>query len=138
RATPNQVDKVTVVQMDKFRIKEKIKDVGIDNCFVSEITIAELTYGATKSTNYEKHIGEVVKMEQLFSIIPIYDSFQAYAIEKVRLQKQGILIPDFDLLIGTTSVKHGLVMVSNNEKHLSRIENIVIENWTKSEFNPFL
>lgn len=74
-------------------------------------------------------------MEVLFEIIPIYGSFDKYAEERVRLQKAGVLIPDFDLLIGATAVTNDLRMVTNNEKHLSRISGMVIENWTKREFN---
>lgn len=122
----------------KFGIKDKTKEVGISNCYISEITVAELTYGAMKSANYDKHIVEVAKMEQLFNIISIYESFPKFAEEKVRLQKAGNLIPDFDLLIGSTAVTHDLTMVTNNEKHLSRIEGIRIENWSKKEFNRFV
>ena len=72
------------------------------------------------------------KIERLFVVIPIYGTFDQYAKEKVRLRKEGALIPDFDLLIGVTSVVDGLVMVTNNEKHLSRISSIQLENWTKA------
>jgi len=122
----------------KFRIKDKVKEVGIENCYISEITIAELTFGAYKSTNFEKHILEVKKMEILFEIIPIYGSINKYGEERVKLQKAGNLIPDFDLLIGTTAVTNNLIMVTNNEKHLSRISGIAIENWTKKKYNKFL
>ncbi len=44
---------------DKYDLKAKVKTVGIENCFISDITIAELTFGAFKSTNYQKHIAEV-------------------------------------------------------------------------------
>lgn len=30
----------------KYRLKEKIQHVAVQNCYVSEITIAELFYGA--------------------------------------------------------------------------------------------
>jgi tRNA(fMet)-specific endonuclease VapC len=119
----------------KFGINEKVKEVGTDNCYISEITIAELTYGAYKSADFKKHILEVKKIEVLFEIIPIYGSINKYAEERVRLQKAGVLIPDFDLLIGATAVANNLVMVTNNENHLSRVSGIVIENWTKREFN---
>ena len=122
----------------KFGIKDKVKEVGINNCYISEITIAELTYGAHKSKDFQKHILEVKKMEVLFEIIPIYGSFEKYAEERVRLQNAGVLIPDFDLLIGATAVANNLKMVTNNEKHLSRISGIVIENWTKKKFNKHI
>jgi len=34
---------------NKQGIREKILDVSLTNCFVSEITLAELFYGAAKS-----------------------------------------------------------------------------------------
>ena len=112
----------------KFNIESKVEKVGPENCYISEITIAELKYGAANSSNYQKHIWEVKKIESLFAVIPIYGIFDQYANERVRLQKEGTLIPDFDLLIGVTSVANDLIMVTNNEKHLSRINKIRIEN----------
>ncbi len=66
----------------KFGINFKIKEVGLDNCFISEITIAELTYGAYRSADFKKHIQEVKKVEVLFEIIPIYGSINKYAEER--------------------------------------------------------
>ena len=41
----------------------------------------------------------------------------------------GAYIDDFDLLIGCSSIKNNMILVTNNEKHFERIENIKIENW---------
>jgi|GEM_PF-1959898 len=57
----------------KHKVSEKIYDVGTDNCFVSEITIAELKYGAEKSDNYAKHAQEVEEIRELFGVIPIIE-----------------------------------------------------------------
>lgn len=122
----------------KYRIIDKIKEVGRSNCFISEITIAELKYGAEKSQDYERHSKEAEQMEELFTVLPIYDCFDRYAKERVRLQRNGTLIPDFDLLIGVTSIENELIMVTNNEKHLSRLNGIKIENWIKPLHNNFL
>jgi len=122
----------------KFQIGEKVQKVGFDNCYLSEITIAELKFGAAKSTNFKKHSNEVQKLEILFSILPIYNAFDEYANERLRLQKMGQLIPNFDLLIGVTATVNNLMLVTNNEKHMNRINNIQIENWTKPTFNEFL
>jgi tRNA(fMet)-specific endonuclease VapC len=113
----------------RFGIKEKIEKVGIDNCFLSEISIAELIFGAYNSKNFTKHIEEVKQLQQLFEIIPIKSAFDIYGQERAFLKNKGELIPDFDLLIGCTSVASAMKMVTNNEKHLSRISNISIENW---------
>lgn len=114
----------------KFGLAEKIESIGIENCFVSEITIAELLFGAEKSTNQAKHLEEVSFFEQNFKVIPIYNVLRAYAKEKVRLHKTGTIIAEFDLLIGATALEHNLVMVTGNASHLGRIQGIQIEDWT--------
>jgi len=63
--------------------------------------------------------------------VGIYNSLDFFAKEKVRLQKEGNLIPDFDLLIGATSITNDMILISNNESHLNRISNIKLENWTQ-------
>ena len=65
-----------------------------------------------------------------FATMPIYNSLDIYAKKKARLRKQGLIIDDFDILIGTTAIANNMVMVTNNVAHLSRLENITIEDWT--------
>jgi tRNA(fMet)-specific endonuclease VapC len=65
-----------------------------------------------------------------FAIIPIYSSLDIYAKEKAKLRKQGLLIDDFDILIGSAAVANEMIMVTNNVAHLSRLDNIAIEDWT--------
>ena len=122
----------------KFNINQKIIEIGLKNCLISEITIFELTYGAYNSSQFEKHIREVEKMKERFTVLPISGTVNMFSAEKTRLRKQGLLIPDFDLLIGCTAVASDSIMVTNNEKHIKRVKDIIIENWRKSEFNNFI
>ncbi len=81
----------------RFNIGEKIMDVGAENCFVSEITVAELKFGVACSTpdiivekrnrleNFLKHL----------QIIPISEAIDRFALEKARLRLAGEIIPDF-------------------------------------------
>ncbi|MEZ0607503.1 hypothetical protein ACAW74_03255 [Fibrella sp. WM1] len=65
-----------------------------------------------------------------FAVLPIYEALDVYASKKARLRRQGLVIDDFDLLIGATAIAHGLTMVTNNVKHLARLNTITIEDWT--------
>jgi tRNA(fMet)-specific endonuclease VapC len=123
---------------DKYSVAEKIDHIGVENCYISEISIIELTYGAYNSTKIEKHLGEVNQVENLFEIIPLYSAVEIFAREKVRLRKEGGLIPDFDLIIGCTAVANNMVLVTNNVKHLERVKGLILENWRDSKFNEFL
>ena len=68
---------------------------------------------------------------KVITIVPIFNSLSIYAKEKARLRKSGKLIDDFDILIGVSAVANNLVLVTENQKHLSRISKIKIENWIK-------
>ena len=46
----------------RFYLNNKINLVGSDNCFVSEITIAELKFGALKSRNVQKQHDNIEKL----------------------------------------------------------------------------
>ena len=39
----------------RFNLAQKIKDIGKENCFISEITVAELKFGAANSAYPERN-----------------------------------------------------------------------------------
>ncbi|PIU86672.1 MAG: hypothetical protein COS67_01245 [Deltaproteobacteria bacterium CG06_land_8_20_14_3_00_44_19] len=45
------------------------------------------------------------------------------------LKMRGKLINDADILIASIVKAHNAVLVTNNEKHFSRVEGLQIENW---------
>jgi tRNA(fMet)-specific endonuclease VapC len=122
----------------KYRLNDKIKAVGLKNCYVSEITIAEITYGASKSSDVKKELKNVNRVKSNFKVLPITDVLDLYSQERLRLEKAGTRVPDFDLLIGVTSVANNFILVTGNEKHHSRIKGVIIENWRRKEDNEFL
>lgn len=99
--------------------------------FISEITVAELKYGLYKSGRVEENEQSINDFISKFVIIPIYPALDVYAKEKVRLQKLGTPIDDFDLLIGATAIANNFVLVTNNTKHFARLQGIQLEDWTK-------
>jgi tRNA(fMet)-specific endonuclease VapC len=113
----------------KYGIMDKLYNVGIENCAISEITLAELVYGAEKSDNPKKNHELIEKFISNLTVLPIFDAIPNYGKEKVRLQKEGKMISDFDLLISSTSIENNLIMVTENVKEFERIEKIKIENW---------
>ena len=114
----------------KYGIKEKIQRIGRKNCCISEMTIAELLYGAAYSQS-EKHRHDVEVVLENLTMIPIYDSLPTYATTKAQLRRNGQLIEEFDMLIGSSAVHHGYVMVTENIDHFERIPGIEIENWVE-------
>jgi len=114
----------------QYELNKKIAEVGEQNCFISEMTVAELKYGIENSNTIETMRVIVEAFIPKFAIFPIYNSLNVYAKEKAKLRKQGLMLDDFDILIGATAISNDMIMVTNNVSHLNRLDNIIIEDWT--------
>ena len=115
----------------KYRLNEQLKRVGFSNCCISEVTLAELKYGAECSDQIDENMKMIDDFAKVISIVPIFNSLNLYAKEKARMRKAGVLIDDFDILIGVTAAANNLILVTDNEKHMKRISGVEIENWIK-------
>lgn len=115
----------------KFNLDEKFATVTPENCFISEITLAELKFGIANGEKREKNQKVLDNFLTAIRVIPIFHSLDFYAEEKARLRKSGVPVDDFDLLIGATAVAHNLILVTNNTAHFSRIKGIHLEDWSK-------
>ena len=113
-----------------YDLKAKFEKVGPENCFISEITLAELKFGVAKSQAKQENNIALENFLTGIQIMPIYPALDIYASEKARLQKSGKVIDDFDLLIGATAVSFDLIMVTNNTNHFNRIKELKLEDWT--------
>lgn len=114
----------------KFDLADKLDKIGFDNCVISEITIAELKYGIEKSTLKEKNRKVVELFQNQIQILPIFPTLDIYAIQKARLKTKGMVLDDFDLLIGATAIFNDLILITKNKSDFERIDGIKIEDWT--------
>lgn len=114
-----------------YNLDKQIEKVETENCFVSEITIAELKFGVENSDHQEKNRKTIDEFVNKFTIIPIFSSLDIYAKEKARLRRKGKPLDDFDLLIGATAISNNLTLVTKNISDFERIEGIEIENWAE-------
>lgn len=112
------------------RVLDKIESVGEDNCYVTDITVAELFYGAAKSGRSD-HFEDVEKILQSFDLKPLLPSLRLYGENKALLEDQGRMIGEFDLLIGSCAVFNGLIMFTSNLKHFDHIPDIRLEDWAQ-------
>ncbi len=114
----------------KFEIDKILKIKGLNNCYISEISVLELRFGAENSADKVKSHKAVDNFLKGIVVIPIFGSIRKYAEEKVRLNKLGKPQNDeFDLLIGATAIENKLILVTENTKDFERLEGIEIENW---------
>lgn len=117
----------------KLNLNEIIKEKGRENFFISEITVAELRYGAENSDNPTKSHKAVDAFINGLTVIPIFGVIKRYAKEKVRLRRLGKPMHDeFDLLIGVTAIENKLMLITDNTKDFEKLQGIKMQNWYKS------
>ncbi len=112
---------------EKPNVVAHIREVGIDECKISDVTIAELFFGAFKSGR-KKHFDDVIDIVNLFEQYPIR-SLKKYGEIRWILEKKGKPIGDMDMLIAATALEENLIVVTGNVDHFSRIPGLKIENW---------
>ena len=124
----------TNVLIDMFkgnqRVQEKIFRAEFHNCYISEITLAELYVGAFKGGR-PKQLQEISFVCKRFRILPITPALERYARLRVRLEGKGESIDDFDLLIAATALTEGHTLVTHNLRHFDRIEGLRTEDWDR-------
>ena len=114
---------------DMYGVNERLESINPQQCYVADVTVMELRFGAYKSKNREKNLRIVDNFISKVKVVPFADTIDAFCQEKLRLQSLGTPIEDYDLFIGCAAKVAGLTMVTDNVQHLSRIEGLDIENW---------
>lgn len=114
----------------KYGVRKRLQQIGLQNCHISILTYAELYFGIV---NGDVEVEHNLRVLDIFcdnvDILGVDDVIPTYAREKARLRKIGTPIDDFDLMIGATALFHDFVLVTENVKHLGRIQGVEIENW---------
>ena len=118
----------------QYDVDKKIDEVGLENCHISEITMAELKYGAElgRKKGIKQRAQGLDSFLSSIQILPISNAIDLYASEKARLRLAGTPADDdFDLLIGCTAIVNDLIMVTDYIKDFKIFSNIKLENWIK-------
>jgi tRNA(fMet)-specific endonuclease VapC len=114
-----------------LRIHQKIEEIRENRIFLSSITIAELYFGAYNSSRPVKNCKLIDELVLEMNVIPFNEKTGGvFGRIKTELKKKGEIINDSDLFIAATAISRNLILVTNNEEHFKRIDDLKIENWT--------
>ncbi len=111
-------------------VKKKVEQIGPGNLRITIFTLAELNYGAYYSQHVEKNLQNLQRFLSRIKVIGFDENAAEYFGKiKADLRQNGQLIEDLDILIASTVLSHGAVLVTNNTLHFSRIQELTQENW---------
>ena len=120
----------TNILINHLRGKKRIdKTIIKSGVAISIITWAELIYGAYKSTNNKKSLAIIKTLidDLQITILSLNEKvvFQ-YAEIKVKLEKSGKTLDDFDLLIAATAIVNNIALITHNIKHFRRVSKLKV------------
>ncbi|ABI93328.1 type II toxin-antitoxin system VapC family toxin [Roseobacter denitrificans] len=113
-----------------LRAMEKQVEAGEDIC-ISVITYSELRLGAARSQARAKYDGLIDALSDRLDFIADWSTKEAdrFADVQSHLLGQGAPIGANDTMIAAHALSLGAVLVTNNQRHFSKIEELVLENW---------
>lgn len=94
---------------------------------VSIVSVAELYEGTLNSYDPERDERLLADFLRQYPTIHLDVAIcRIFGAERARLRAMGTLIPDMDLLIGATALRHNLTLLSNNRRHFGRLPGLNI------------
>lgn len=111
-------------------IRNKINSIANDEIYISSITVAELYFGAYYSSQVIKNIELLNEFTSEVNILNLdTECGKIFGKIKADLKKEGKIINDSDLFIASIAISNKMRLVTNNDKHFKRIEELHVENW---------
>ena len=114
------------------KVSGKVLAEGYNSIASSDITRAELYYGAYKSQKVTENLSSIKKLSEKINFLPFNEPAQVlFGDIKAKLEEQGNRLDDFDIMIASTALASNLILITNNTIHMERIPKLKIENWSE-------
>jgi tRNA(fMet)-specific endonuclease VapC len=123
---------IYIIKQKPLSVLERLREVPLGQVGISVITLAELDYGARKSSNPEKNLTALNQFLVSFEILSFdFDATLEYGRIRSDLERKGTPIGPLDTLIASHAKSLNCTLVTNNEKEFNRVLGLRIENWVK-------
>jgi tRNA(fMet)-specific endonuclease VapC len=121
---------IYLIKKHSSAILERFREHSPQDVAISAITLFELHYGVEKSQYRQRSEGALDKFLLPLNIIDLDRpaAVEAAAI-RAQLEKQGISIGPYDLLMAGLARSRDMILVTNNTKEFARVGGLQLENW---------
>ena len=123
------VDTNAVIQLLNRSLHPRV--LGFDEILVPKIVVGELLFGAHNSDRVEDNRRRVFSFLNRVSLLDIDTEIaDLYGRIKAQLRRNGKPIPQNDVWIAATAMRHGLPLVTDDQ-HFERIEGLITIPWQR-------
>ena len=112
---------------DREPVASKIEEFRASGLGISVISLSELYEGIYYSKEPESSENNLLGFLSEVAVLGIDEEIcRIFGRERGKLRRKGLLIGDFDLLIGATALRYDIPLCTNNRKHYERIDALEI------------
>lgn len=118
-------------QLPSLALLRRLASVPPEQQFTSSITVGEMIYGAHKSPHRDTILQRLdSEVWPNVQILP-FDTAAARVYGPLRreLELGGTPVAEPDLRIASIALAHGLMLITGNVRHFSKVPGLLIENW---------
>jgi tRNA(fMet)-specific endonuclease VapC len=123
---------IYIIKQHPKQVIEHLRTLLVGDVAISAITLAELEYGAAKSSRPEQNREALIAFTAPLEVLPFDDNASLHYGEiRADLERSGMVIGAMDMLIAAHARSRSLKLVTNNSREFQRIHGLDIENWVK-------
>ena len=112
-------------------VRQRLRKLAMEQLCVSVVTYAEMIYGVERSSS--KRVNRPI-VEDFVRHLDVMDwdtkAADQYGVIRAELETAGTPIGAMDMMIAAHAKSIKAVLVTNNQKHFTKIKGLKIDNWT--------
>lgn len=122
---------VYIINLRPLGVRERLAQHGADEVGVSSLTIAELRYGADRSSRPARNHENLDKFLLPLDLYDFdVDAAASYGKVRAELEQRGTPIGPLDTLIAAHALSLDATLVTNNTREFGRVPELRLEDWT--------
>ena len=112
---------------------KRLASVLPEQQFTTTITVGEMVYGAYKSN---RPLYFIEKLDKIvwpnIHILPFDEgAAKVYGRLRAEMEKKGVSLGEPDMRIASIAMHNGLIVVTGNTRHFSKVHGLKVEDWIK-------
>lgn len=114
-------------------VLDRLKRTPKTDVAISTVTAMEIEYGLKLNPARARKIEPMIRslLQDMTELPFAHEDALAAAAVRAALAKRGTTIGPYDVMIGGTALRHGLVMVTSNGDEFERISGLGLEDWRR-------
>lgn len=111
--------------LERQPVRRRLEALFAEGVGISVVSVGELYDGILGANDVRKAQDDLRAFLEIVRIVPLDEAACViFARERRRLRESGLRLEDLDLLIGSTAIRNGLTLLTNNRRHFGRMRGL--------------